>query len=75
MQKPKLAKKAAALRALLRENGMTVRELADEHELDRQVVADLLYLRTTGLRGSSHTAAVKLGLKAAPKNKPQLEAA
>lgn len=67
--------KAKELRALLRENGMTMKELAKQHGLKRQDVADLLYLRNKGIRGTAHKAAVKLGLKPAPKKKPILEAA
>ena len=67
--------KANELRALLRENGMTVRQLAAEHGLKRQDVADILYLRNKGIRGKAHEAAVALGLKPKPKKRAVLEAA
>lgn len=62
-------KKAKAIRAFLRDHGMTVREFAESKGLDRQDVADLLYLRNKGVRGKAHQAAVAIGLKPKPRRK------
>ena len=67
-------KKALAIRVYLREHGMTVRELAESKGLNRQDVADVLYLRNKGLRGKAHEAAVALGIKPAPKTPPPIKA-
>lgn len=63
------AAKVKAIRAFLRDHGMTVREFAESKGLDRQDVADLLYLRNKGVRGKAHQAAVAIGLKPKPRRK------
>lgn len=57
-------------RAWLAAHGVTVCEFARRAKLPRWAVDDALRGRSKGHWGKSHEAAVKLGLKPAPKGEP-----
>lgn len=57
---------AAQARNNLLEQGITITAFAKAHQLPRDVVADVLRGKLQGNYGSSHLAAVALGMKANP---------
>jgi len=57
---------AAEAKAWLESNGISQAEFARSHGLPRMAVVDTLRGRSRGLRGDHHTAAIALGMKAAP---------
>jgi len=57
---------AAEAKAWLESNGISQAEFARRHGLPRMAVVDTLRGRSRGLRGDHHTAAIALGMKAAP---------
>lgn len=61
--KAKLLKKRAELAA----QGINLRELCAENNIDYQAARDLLCGKSIGRRGNAHRAAVFLGLKPTPK--------
>lgn len=59
---------AEQARERLRLHGITITAFAKTHKLPRDVVADVLRGKLQGNYGSSHLAAVALGMKPAPEN-------
>ena len=50
-------------RAVLDRNGKSIADFSREHDLNRNLVSDLLNGRKKGRRGEAHRAAVLLGIK------------
>lgn len=50
-------------RATLDRNGVSIAEFCRKHELNKNLVSDLLNGRKKGRRGEAHRAAVLLGIK------------
>ncbi|AYL13449.1 DNA-binding protein [Pseudomonas syringae] len=50
-------------RAALDRKGMSIAEFSRTHELNKNLVSDLLNRRIKGRRGEAHRAAVLLGIK------------
>ncbi len=50
-------------RAILERQGKSLADFCREHDLNRNLVSDLLNGRKKGRRGESHRAAVLLGIK------------
>ena len=50
-------------RAALDRQGMSIAEFSRQHELNKNLVSDLLNGRKKGRRGEAHRAAVLLGIK------------
>lgn len=53
-------------RVWFRANGVTISDWCKTHGLDYQVVKDVLYGRSKGVRGKAHLAAVALQIKPDP---------
>jgi gp16 family phage-associated protein len=54
------------IKAILAENGLSVREFARAHGFSEGLVYSVLAKKIKGTRGESHKIAVALGLKTAP---------